>query len=259
MDFKEIIVEKKDRIAWVTLNRPEVRNAINREMMAELRQAMEEIGQDDSVRVVVIRGEGKCFSAGVDLKQASQEIAGDHQRARAFVENWHNTLFSVERCPKVVIAAVHGLAFAGSLELVMACDLAIAVEDAQIGDQHMNFGMAPSGSASQRMPRLIGIRKAKELLISGDWISGSEAERLGLVNKAVPADEFDEAVLQFAIKFASKDPQAARLIKELVNWGMQTDLNTALALEKMASTGGGTMEAAMKGMAAFREKRRPEF
>ncbi|MFC1944858.1 enoyl-CoA hydratase/isomerase family protein, partial [Chloroflexota bacterium] len=135
-----------------------------------------------------------------------------------------------------------------------------ATEDAQIGDQHMNFGLTPSGSSSQRMPRLIGIRKAKELLLSGDWVSGKEAERLGLVNRAVPADKFEKAVEEFAASFTQKPPQAIRLVKELVNWGMQADLNTAITLEMLASLGGGTSEASMKGIAAFEKKeRRIEF
>jgi enoyl-CoA hydratase/carnithine racemase len=258
MAFENIIVEKKDRIVWITLNRPQVLNALSRELMMELREAMEEIGGDDSVRVVVIRGAGRCFGAGGDLKQA-RELASDLRGARKLLENWHRTLFAVERCPKIVIAAVHGFAFAGSLELVMACDLAIATEDARIGDQHMNYGLASAGSASQRMPRLIGIRKAKELLLSGDWVSGKEAERIGLVNKAVPAEKFEQEVSEFAARFASKAPAPARLIKELVNWGMQADLNTAITLELLAATGGGTMGATTEGMAAFVEKKKPEF
>ena len=258
MLFQNIIVEKKDKIAWITLNRPEALNALSRELMTDLRQAMEEIGTDDSVRVVVIRGAGRCFGAGADLKQ-SQKLISDLSAGRALLENWHRTLFAVERCPKIVIAAIHGFALAGSLELVMACDLAIATEDARIGDQHMNYGLASTGSASQRMPRLIGIRKAKELLLSGDWVSGKEAERIGLVNKAVPVDRFEQEVIEFAAKFANKAPAPAKLIKELVNWGMQTDLNTAITLELLAATGGGTLGTTTEGIAAFVEKKKPEF
>lgn len=258
MSFQNIIVEKKDKIAWITLNRTEALNALSWELMTELRQAMEEIGIDDSVRVVVIRGAGRCFGAGADLKQ-SQKLVSDLSGGRALLENWHRTLFAVERCPKIVIAAIHGFALAGSLELVMACDLAIATEEARIGDQHINYGLASTGSASQRMPRLIGIRKAKELLLSGDWVSGKEAERIGLVNKAVPVDRFEQEVIEFAAKFASKAPAPAKLIKELVNWGMQTDLNTAITLELLAATGGGTLGTTTEGIAAFVEKKKPEF
>ncbi|MCX6000574.1 MAG: enoyl-CoA hydratase/isomerase family protein [Chloroflexi bacterium] len=255
MAFSNIIVEKKDKVAWITLNRPQALNALSRETMNEIREAFEDIGQDDSVRVAVIRGAGRCFGAGADLKQV-RELTAILGEGKRLVENWHRTLFAVERCPKIVIAAVHGMALAGSLELVMACDLAIATEDARLGDQHMNYNLVPGGSATQRLPRLIGIRKAKELLFSGDWVTGKEAERLNLVNKAVPPDRFDEEVAAFAAKFASKDPDAARLIKELVNCGGQADLFTGITMEKLAVTS-GPVGGAAEGLAAFAEKRKP--
>lgn len=254
MTFRNIIVEKKDRVAWITLNRPQALNALSREMQSEVRSVLEDVGQDGSTSVVVIRGAGRCFGAGADLKEVREVTAAPHG-GRILVEHWHRTLFMVERCPKIVIAAVHGMAFAGSLELVMACDLAIATEDARLGDRHMNYNLVPGGSATQRLPRLIGTRKAKELLFSGDWVTGKEAERLNMVNKAVPAERFDQEVAAFAAKFASKDQEATRLIKELVDFGGRADLLTGIMMEKLAVTS-EPIAASADGMAAFTEKRK---
>jgi len=258
MTYESIIVEEKDGIAWIMLNRPEHRNALSSKVATEIQDAMEQITTSDSVKVAVIQGAGKCFGAGADLKE-QRANAGDVQKARRFLDNWHRMLAAIENCPKVVIAAVHGFAFAGSLELMMACDLAIATEDAQLGDQHANFGLPSTGSATQRLPRLIGIRKAKELLITGDWISGKEAERIGLVNKAVVADRFQDAVREFAAKIATKSPLIMTMTKKLVNAGMQADFNTAIAMEKWAALTAASYEDIREGVAAFNEKRRPVF
>ncbi len=257
MKFEKLIVEKKpDHIVSITLNRPEALNALHSDLMTELREVIEDAGMDDDVRVVVIRGAGTAWGAGADLKEQKQ-MMGDRGAVRRFFTKWHGALDSIDRCPKIVIAAVHGYCFAGSLELMMSCDLAIATEEARIGDQHMNFGLPPMGSATQRLPRLIGPRRAKELLLSGDWLSGVEAERLGLVNKVVPAVEFDEAVVAYARKFAEKNPAAASQIKLLVNNGMQADQYTGIRFEEMIAltgTAGGE-----KGIEAFINKEKPDF
>ncbi|MAG29450.1 MAG: hypothetical protein CL908_00995 [Deltaproteobacteria bacterium] len=256
MQFDKLIRERDGHIVWLTLNRPEALNALHSELMAELRTAVEDAAADADVRVVVIRGAGKAWGAGADLKEQKQNL-GDRNATRRFFMKWHATLDAIDRCPKIVIAAVHGYCFAGSLELMMSCDLAIATEDARIGDQHMNFGLPPMGSATQRLPRLIGIRRAKELLLSGDWLTGIEAERLGLVNKVVPPDDFDEAVAAYARKFAEKNPAAAGQIKLLVNNGMQADLHTGIRFEEMIAltgTAGGE-----QGVEAFNKKEKPVF
>lgn len=256
MQFDKLIREIDGHIVWITLNRPEALNALHSDLMSQLREVIEDAGANDDVRVVVIRGAGKSWGAGADLKE-QLAMSGERGAVRRFFSKWHGALDAIDRCPKIVIAAVHGHCFAGSLELMMSCDLAIATEDANIGDQHMNFGLPPMGSATQRLPRLIGIRRAKELLLSGDWLSGVEAERLGLVNKVFPAEKFDDAVRAYAQKFADKNPAAASQIKLLVNHGIQTDQYTGIRFEEMIAltgTAGGE-----KGVAAFNKKEKPDF
>ena len=160
---------------------------------------------------------------------------------------------------KPVIAAVNGIALAGGLEVVEACDIAIASEDARLGDQHANYGLLPGGGGSQRLPRLIGRRKAMELLLTGDWISAKEAEAIGLVNKAVPADKLEETVNEFAQKLAERSPLTSKTLKKLVNEGMQMDLDAALDLEINTVAPLFGSEDVIEGFSAFNEKRKPVF
>ena len=174
-------------------------------------------------------------------------------------DSYHTICNTIENLSKPVIAAINGLALAGGLEIVECCDIAIASEEARLGDQHANYGLVPGGGSTQRLPRLIGIRKAKELLLTGDWISAKEAEAIGLVNKAVPANKLEEVVNELATKLAERSPMASKAIKFLVNRGMQTDLATALELEKGAVAHHSTSEDVAEGMRAFMEKRKPVF
>ena len=210
------------------------------------------------MRVVVITGSGRAFCAGADLKYI-KELLGNPQKMAEFGQLFHETYGMIENLSKPVIAAINGLALAGGIELLEACDIVIASEEVRIGDQHANFGLVPGGGGTQRLPRLIGIRKAKELLLTGDWVSGKEAEAIGLVNKAVPADKLEEAVNEMATKLAERSPMASKTIKFLVNRGMQTDLATGLELEKGALASHSATEDMAEGVAAFLEKRKPVF
>ena len=180
---------------------------------------------------------------------------------REFLELWRRVYDSIQELGKPVIASINGLALAGGLELVTACDLAIASEEAQLGDQHAAVGLIPGGGNSQRLPRLIGVRKAKELLFTGDWISAKEAERIGLINRAVPADKLEETVNELSRKLAvERSPVAAKVNKSLVNQGIQVNLSAALDLEPGAAVHHFTSsEDAKEGVAAFTEKRKPVF
>lgn len=258
MAFKTILLEKKEGIAKITLNRPEVLNAMNPEMLSELEEAVADIERDDSVRAVIITGVGRAFSSGADLK-AVKEVGDDPQQRFRFTRRWHEVFNAVENLSKPVIAAINGFCLAGGLELVEVCDLAIASDKAVIGDQHANYGLVAGGGGTQRLPRLIGVRKAKELLLTGDWLSPEEAERLGLVNKVVPADKLEETAQELAAKLAKKSPLASRTIKLLVNKGMQADLNTGLELEISAVIQHEGSEDVKEGIRAFEEKRTPEF
>ncbi len=260
MEFDTIVLEKKEGIARITLNRPKQLNAVNEEVLLELRAAIEDIEKDDTVRVVVIAGSGRAFCAGADLA-FMQGILHDPAALREFLELWRKAYDSIQELGKPVIASINGIALAGGLELVTACDLAIASEDAQLGDQHAAVGLIPGGGNSQRLPRLIGVRKAKELLFTGDWISAKEAERIGLINRAVPADKLEETVHELARKLATeRSPLASKINKSLVNQGIQVNLSAALDLELEAAVHHFTSsEDAKEGIAAFAEKRKPVF
>jgi len=256
--FNNIIFEKKNAIAKITLNRPDVLNGIDQDTHLELQEALADIEKDDSVRVVIITGAGKTFCTGADLKFGAS-IREDPKKAMEFLGFWKKTNNSIASLSKPVIAAVNGLALAGGLEVVEACDIAIASEDARLGDQHANYGLLPGGGGSQRLPRLIGKRKAMELLLTGDWVSAKEAERIGLVNKAVPADKLEETVNELAEKLAERSPLQTRNIKKLVNQGMEMDLDAALDLEINTVAPLFQSEDLIEGFTAFIEKRKPVF
>lgn len=259
MEFKTIRLEKKEWVATITLNRPEKLNALNAQLVSELGKAAEDVEKDDAIRVVVITGAGRAFSAGADLEEIGGLLSTPIQLERLLRE-WRKTFCSIENLGKPVIAAINGMALAGGLELVMVCDLAIASEEARIGDQHANFGLIPGGGNTQRLPRALGSRKAKYLMLTGEWLSGAEAERIGLVNKAVPAAELDKAVKELTDKLVAKSPLASRAIKFLVNRGMETDLATGLDLEiETAALHMGTTDDVRDGLQAFRERKKPVF
>lgn len=258
MEYKTLIVEKVDRIARVFLNRPEAMNAINDELLQDLEKAFNELEKDDEIRVVIITGKGRAFSAGADLKFI-QSIIDQPAKMSEFLHYWHKVYNYIENFPKPTIAAINGFALAGGLELVQVCDFAILSRDARIGDQHANYGLVAGGGGTQRLPRLIPLRKAKELLITGDWLDPDEAERLGLVNKVVPADKLEEEAMALAKKIAQKSPMASKTIKFLVNRGIEMALPDALELEIATVLQHFTTEDVAEGLRAFIEKRTPEF
>jgi enoyl-CoA hydratase len=199
----------------LTLNRPDKLNAINAEMRDALHSAIEEAAADPAVRVIVIRGAGRAFCSGYDLSEAAPPDAWSWRAVLA--EDVAATL-AIWRCPKPVIAQVHGYALAGGLELAMACDLAIAAEDAQLGEPEIRFGSAP---VTLLMPFLIGQKKTRELLFTGDLVDGREAARIGFVNRAVPADELEAAVEALADKLARVPEDVMAPTKLMLNRAME--------------------------------------
>ena len=221
MNYQNIMFEKKNNIAKITLNRPEVMNAINEELFVDLIAALDEAEKDDDIRVVIVTGKRRAFSAGRDLHGILEgtQFAG---------RKWYQAL---ENLKKPVIAAVNGYCFTGAFELVMCADIIIASENAVFADTHARFGIIPGGGQTQRLPRQIGPMKAKELLFTSDMIPAKEAERLGIVNRVVPAEELEAATMEMAQKIARNIPEALSIIKSLVNRGMKTTLEKVLALE----------------------------
>jgi len=245
MTYNNIILEKKNGIARIVLNRPPL-NILNEELLSELMAALDEVEKDDSVNVVILTGAGRAFSAGRDLKGIleGREMPGGSRYK------------SLEDLSKPVIAAVNGFCFTGSFELAMCADIIIASDNAVFGDTHARFGLIPGGGQTQRLPRQIGPKKAKELMFTCDTISAHEAERIGIVNKVVPPERLEEAAREMAEKILKNVPEALRTIKSLVNKGMKTDLETGLKIEAEMHKGPlSPMEEGRKRMAALLEKR----
>ena len=219
MEYKNIIFEKKDGLAKITLNRTDVLNALDAATLEELGDAADKINNDISVRVVVITANGRAFCTGADLTAVS--VIPEGKPRDYFLRLWNKTFSAIENIAVPTIAVIQGIAYAGGLELVMVCDLAIASEDAKLSDQHANRGLVPAGGATQRLPRLIGIRKAKELLFTGDRIPPAEAVRLGLINKVVPADKLEEEVNTLAEQIARIPYGLLAVNKNIVNKTME--------------------------------------
>lgn len=254
-----VLLEVGDGVATLTLNRPEQMNSLDWVTVKELRAMLERLEEEPAVRVVVITGRGRAFSAGGDLKGYLElyRRADDFHR---FLRDLCDVLGKIERSAKVVIGAVNGYCLAGGLELMLACDLVVASEDARIGDAHLNFGQLPGGGGSQRLPRAVGLLRAKELFFTGDWVTGREAERIGLVNRAVPAGELMAAVDELAKKILAKSPAGVRGMKYLVREGMQVPLHAGLELElNYVHHYATASHDATEGLLAFAEKRRPNF
>lgn len=259
MQFTKIIFDRRGGMARITMNRPEAMNGLDMDLLHEMEAALDECEKGDDIRVVVITGKGRAFSAGADLKYQLNVIAGDVVRRLEFIRLVGKVTKTIYDLSKPVIAAVNGFALAGGLEIIMACDLAIAADNAQIGDQHINYALLPGAGSSQRLPRLIGARKAKEYLFTGKWMSAQEAERLGLVNQVVPADKLEEAVAEMAARLASKSPQTLKEMKRLVNRGLETSLDAGLEMEGPACVLHAASDDAQEGLRAFIEKREPRW
>jgi enoyl-CoA hydratase len=257
MEFKFIAYDKSEGIATITLNRPEALNAFSKEVIEEIMHALEDVKNDENVRVVVLTGAGeKAFSAGADIKAM---IGMTALKARELSLMGERLCLSLENLEKPVIAALNGYALGGGLEVAMSCDLRIASENARVGQTEINIGLIPGWGGTQRLTRLIGRTKAKELVFTGRMIDAKTAEQLGIVNMVVPADKFRETVRQFALELASKAPVAIRVAKALINKGADISLDSALALEREGFAVVASTEDLKEGVSAFTEKRKPAF
>lgn len=257
MEFKYILYEKSEGIATITINRPEALNAFSVEVVSEILQALEDVKTDESVRVVVLTGAGeKAFSAGADIKAMKGMNA---LKARELSMMGEKLCSALENLEKPVIAAINGYALGGGLEVAMACDIRIASENARIGQTEINIGLIPGWGGTQRLTRLIGATKAKEMIFTGKMIDAKTAEQFGLVNMVVPQEKFREAVRQFALELAQKAPVALKVAKALINKGAEINLDAAIALEREGFGVVASTEDLQEGVSAFIEKRKPVF
>jgi len=256
MSYTNIHVAKKNGIGTITMNRPTVLNALDRDTIEELTMAVHDLECDATIHVAILTGKDKAFIAGADIKQMQSMTPLE---AEAFATTGHQLLRNIENSRLPYIAAVNGYALGGGCEIMMACDIILASTTAKIGQPEINLGIHPGFGGTQRLPRLVGVTKAKELLLTGDAIDAAEAARIGLVNKVVEPDKLLEETERLAQKIAAKSGIQTRFIKTLVNTGVNIDLPSACTLEiSLFSTGFSTQDQ-KEGMAAFLEKRKPLF
>jgi len=256
MAYKNIIVEKKEGIATIKINRPKVLNALNMETIIELTDGIKALDNDDKVNVAILTGEGKAFIAGADISQMANMTPLE---AKKFSEKGHCLLERIEKSRIPFIAAVNGFALGGGCETLMACDIVIAAKSAKLGQPEINLGISPGFGGTQRLPRLVGRMKAKELLLTGRNIDAVEAQEIGLVNMVVEDTELMETANKIAGKIASKSPVQTNFIKALVNKGADIDLNSANSLEISYFSSSFSTHDQKEGMKAFLEKRKPSF
>lgn len=251
--YQTLRVDVSDRIALVTLNRPEVRNAINAQVQADLRSALDEFREDDSVGVVVITGAGeKAFAAGADIAQLQ------HYDLHTGLASSMQRLFDeVEAYPKPTIAAVNGYALGGGCELAMACDIRIASTSARFGLPETNLSVLPGAGGTQRMARLVGVGRAIDLVLTGDMLTASEALTAGLVTRVAEPEELLAAARAVAASILAKGPLAVRLATTVIRTGMDADRRTGLVVEQLAQSLLYTTADKQEGAAAFLAKRPP--
>jgi enoyl-CoA hydratase len=224
-----LLVEKSGGIATITLNRPEALNALNAELRNGIERTFRELANDREVRAAILTGAGRAFSAGIDLKELS---SGRLERSGAAD---YDMIGAIREFGAPLIGAVNGHAITGGFELALACDLLIASENAQFADTHARVGIVPGWGLSQKLPRLIGVARAKELSFTGNFIGAEQAERWGLVNRVVPAQELLSVCRQLAQDMLSCDPPSLRRYKQMIDRGYADTLEAGLALEQKIS------------------------
>lgn len=258
MKLETVIYETRDGIAHIKLNRPHRLNAMVPALMRDLHEAFAAAAKDPGVKVVILSGEGRAFCAGDDLKETAKGTGGAAE-IREFVNEIQQVTVDMKTMGKPVIGAVHGYALGGGCELALDCDLLVAADDARFGFPETSVGLFVTGGVTYLLPRTVGLAKAKELLMTGEHIDGREAERLGLVNRAVPRDEVLACAETLAKKIMEKAPIAIQLAKTALEAGVQADLKTAMALETEGTVTCFLTEDGKEGAQAFVEKRPPRY
>ena len=259
--YENIRVSTAEGIATVTLNRPESLNAFNNLMGQELLEALQACRQDESVRVVLLGGEGRAFSAGGDVK-AMAACLKEGEPVRFFqrlIPLLHPVLVEMTRLPKPIVGRVHGFASGYGMSLALGCDLVVAAESARFNMAYVLVGLAPDGGSSYFLPRFAGIKRALEIFFTGDFMDAQEAQRLGIVNRVVPDAELEQAALEMARKLAKGPPLAMAEAKKLVYRSLSETLERQLEDEREAIQRSAATQDFGEGVSAFLEKRRPTF
>jgi len=234
MEYETIRYETAGGIGRITFCRPEAMNAITPTMLNETRAAVSRAGKDEEAKIIVLTGEGKAFSAGVDLKWLKGRHLEGGKVGSALDDPARTLIEAIRSVPKVVIALVNGFCLTGALEIVLACDLVISSEDALFGDTHAKWGLRPTWGMSARLPHRVGFLKAKEVSFTADWVTAKEAERIGLINLAVPADRLEDTLQAMASKIMANSRQSVAAYKRLYNAIEDLTLERGLETERLA-------------------------
>ncbi|WP_063003789.1 enoyl-CoA hydratase [Nocardia salmonicida] len=253
-DYETILVETKNRVGWITLNRPKALNALNSAVLDDIVAALDALGRDDEVGAVVITGSAKAFAAGADIKEMAPKSYMDMFMADYFAR-WDR----LAQFRKPTIAAVAGYALGGGCELAMLCDILIAADTAQFGQPEIKLGVIPGIGGSQRLTRAVGKAKAMDMVLTGRTIGAEEAERAGLVSRIVPADDLLDVAAEVAETIAAKSLPVAMIAKEAVNRSFETTLAEGIRFERRVFHSLFAIEDQTEGMNAFVDKRPPNF
>ncbi len=259
MDEKHVLYEIKDNIAFITLNRPEVKNAFSSEMILLWREYLENAKDNDTVRVIIVTGKGDTFCSGGDIKDMADGKLRSWEMKRFLWDGVHRIVLTMEDLDKPVIAAINGAAMGAGLDMALMCDLRVVSEKAKLAESYITMGLVPGDGGAYFLPRLVNTSKAIELLLTGDVLSAEEALKIGIVNKVVPHERLMEETVRLAKKIAGKPPLAVRMMKRAVYQGQTSTLRTHLdyisSQLSLLSETSDHIEAAK----AFLEKRKPRF
>ncbi|SEG16652.1 enoyl-CoA hydratase [Bryocella elongata] len=247
-----IVLERRGRVAWITLNRPQALNALNEQVMLEVTATLLELDRDEAIGCSVLTGSAKAFAAGADIREMQPQSF-----AEMFGTDWIGGWDAMTRVRKPVIAAVAGYALGGGCEVAMMCDIVLAADTAKFGQPEIKLGVIPGMGATQRLTRLIGKSRAMELFLTGRMMDAAEAERLGLATRVVPAGELEAETMKLAEAIAAMPLQAVLMMKEAVNRSFETPLHEGLLFERRLFQSAFATEDRTEGMTAFVEKRAP--
>lgn len=248
----------ENNVAFITLNRPEVFNSFNREMALSLQDTFDACEKNDEIRAIVLTGNGKAFCAGQDLKEVtSPELNPGFKKI--LEEHYNPIITRIREIKKPVLGAINGVAAGAGANIALACDIVIANEKASFIQAFSLIGLVPDSAGTYFLPRLIGFQKASALAMLGDKVGAEEAERLGMIYKYVPSEEFEETINKLALKLANMPTKALGMIKELFNRSMTNSLQEQLAMESKCQIEAAQSEDYAEGVAAFIEKRKPNF
>lgn len=256
--MNSILLEVDNKIAYIRLNRPEVFNSINREMALRFQDTLDACEEDSDVRAIVITGNGKAFGAGQDLKEVTDPDLNPGFK-KILEEHYNPIITRIRKINKPIIAAVNGVAAGAAANIALACDIVVANENASFIQAFSKIGLIPDSGGTFFLPRLIGFQKASALAMLGDKVNATEAEKIGMIFKMIPAESFNEDVHKLALKLANMPTKALGMVKQLLNQSMTNDLNSQLEMESKLQIEAAQSEDYSEGVAAFIEKRQPNF